>query len=164
MRYAFVVSVVLLLASCSKPFQPVAPGYKLWSKNGVSDLAIKKSMLECGVPSVDPVINSYEYAFGIKYEEDDKRLNKGFLEDLCMESLGYIPREYTVHEYCSWERYNHLAACQPNAKIPTPSVERRLNSWYCKIKTDYEYCLEHAVNPPACNPEGYKNPPPECLP
>jgi len=163
MKDIFIIIIVVLLSACAKPFQPVAPEYKRWTKHGATELDIKKSLLECGVPSVNPTVKVYEFAFDLK--KDEEQLNKFFLENACMEKSGYIDRWGSVKESCQmYPERKYYPACQPNAKIPTPSVERRLNSWYCKIKTDYQYCLEHAVNPSACNPEGYKNPPPECLP
>jgi hypothetical protein len=151
-----------LLAACPKPFQPVAPEYEFWSKRGASQLDIKKALLECGMPSPDPTINMYEIYLGLK--DDDAQLNEVLLEDACMENAGFRTRLYTVKQRCSWDRRKDLPACQPGVEIRAPSVERRLNRVYCKIKTDYQYCLQHAINPSACNPEGHKKPPPECLP
>ena len=54
-------------------------------------------------------------------------------------------------------------ACQPNVIVSTPSVERRLNSWYCKVKTNYDYCLKYALAPKLCSSEKIKKPPSECL-
>ena len=81
-----------------------------------------------------------------------------------MEAAGFAHKDRSVGERCAWTDRSSLPACQPNADIPKPSVERRLNSWWCRIKTDYKYCRRHAVNPAACKPEGHKHPPPECLP
>lgn len=162
MRNTLIIVLALLLGGCPKPFQPVAPTYQLWSKRGASELDIKKALLECGEPAPDVTVQMYEYAFGIK--DDDTWFNTSFLASACMENAGYKPRRYTVKEYCSWDRYQHLLVCQPNAVIPTPSVERRLNSWYCKLETDYEYCRKHAVVPSGCDLERIKHPPLECLP
>ena len=164
MRSLIILTCLLSLAGCAKPFQPVPPAYKSWLKPNVSELDVKKALLECGKPSPRPSVNSYKYAFGL--EEPDELLDMILKTNACMENIGYKrPRGYyTVAQYCSWDRHKHLPACQPVAEILEPSVERRLNSWWCKIKTDYEYCKQHAVNPAACNPEGYKKPPPECLP
>jgi hypothetical protein len=92
-------------------------------------------------------------------------LNKFLMENACMESIGYVDRFGSVYDSCKmYPERKILPACQPHVKPSKPSVERRLNSWYCKIKTDYQFCLKNAPNPKACNPEGHKNPPPECLP
>lgn len=158
---------VIFVVGCAAYFQPPKPAYQVWKKEGKGELDVKKALLECGEPSPEPTVEMYKYAFNIDLRSDpDAFNNKGFSEDACMEQSGYarLMGYRSVAEYCSWDRYKHLPICQPNAEIPKPSVERRLNSWHCKIKTDYEYCLKHAVNPPACKPEGYKNPPPECVP
>ena len=154
--------LVLLVTSCAKPFQPVAPSYKFWSQPGKTELDVKKTMLECGFPTPDPRVVDYEYAFGLI--DEGEVLNAGFMNDACMENAGYTPREYTVSEYCGWDWHIHLPVCQPGAVIPRPSMERRLNSRYCNLKTDYEYCLEHGKYPPACKNNNYDNPPLECLP
>lgn len=157
---------LIILSGCAAYFQPPKPSYKVWQKERKNELDVRKALLECGKPSPSTTIQMYKYAFNIDLNDDDAIFNKSFSTDACMEKLGYtrLSGYYTVAEYCSWDRYKHLEICQSNTVVPVPSVERRLNSWYCKIKTDYDYCLEHAINPSACNPEGYKNPPPECLP
>lgn len=83
-----------------------------------------------------------------------------------MINAGFIEQNtsWTLKDACADVRYRDYPACQPNAVIPTPSAERRLNSWYCKVKSDYEYCLEHALAPKLCSLERVANPPPECLP
>jgi len=162
LKYCYLLALSLFLLSCSKAFQPMAPEYRRWSKPNTTELDVRKSLLECGYPSPNPTLNIFEHA--LESEDMEVIFNVSFAADLCMEYNGYTYHDYTVEEYCSWKRYKHLAICQPGAKIPKPSIERRLNSWYCKISTDYQYCLEHAVNPPACDPEEYNPPPPECLP
>jgi hypothetical protein len=84
-----------------------------------------------------------------------------------MERAGFAIRwGDTVAKYCSWDRHKHLPACQLNAAIPDRSVERRLNSWYCRLKTDREYCRKHAFTPSACDDpkKDYENPPSVCRP
>lgn len=153
----------ILLSGCvSDYFQPPPPTYKVWNKQGASELDVKKALLECGDASPSSTYQMYEYAFQLKSEKEI--VDYILLTDACMEQYGYKENRWTFRDKCSWSHNKHLPACQPNPNIPTPSVERRLNSWYCKIKTNYQYCLKNAVNPPACNPDGYKNPPPECLP
>jgi hypothetical protein len=77
----------------------------------------------------------------------------------------YKHKAATFEQKCSWPHNKHLPACQPGAASPTPSVERRLGSWYCRVRTSYAYCLEHAINPPACDPDRDRRPPPpECVP
>lgn len=137
--------------------------HELWIKKGASFLDIRKSLLECGQISLGrTTVQAYENSGIIEKKE---QVNHSFLVAKCMLNSGYIEQNtsWTLNNACSDRRYHDYPACQPNAIIPTPSVERRLNSWHCKIETDYEYCLKHAVNPSACKPDDYKHPPPECL-
>jgi len=161
----------LLLMGCVGEYsirnidKPAPEAYESWVKPGATQLDIKKALLECGDPS--PATNSfiYEKALGIK--DNDGQLNHQFLTHACMEKSGFVYRwKYTLVDYCSWDRHKHLPACQPSAVIPERSVERRLNSWHCKLKTDRDYCRKHAFVPAACDDpkKDYTNPPPECRP
>lgn len=167
MRNAPLIIALLLLsatqsACTTKPFQPPPPEHEMWERPGTSELRTKKKMLECGSPAPDPNISSYKHAFDL--EERDALLNKFLLEDSCMEAAGFSHKDRSVSERCGWSSRSSLAACREGVEIPKPSAERRLTSWWCRIKIDYKYCLENAVNPSACQPSGHKNPPPECLP
>lgn len=83
-----------------------------------------------------------------------------------MENSGFLywgKRKFA--DYCTMYRDKQLPACQPGALIPERSVERRLNSWHCKLETDHDYCRKHAFIPAACDDpkySNYDNPPPEC--
>lgn len=161
----------LLLVGCGSGYsiqnidKPAPYEYESWVKPGSTQLDVKKALLECGKPSTSPNAFIYEKALGIK--DSDGQLNQQFLTDSCMERAGFAIRwGDTVARYCSWERHKHLPACQPGAAIPERSVERRLNSWHCKLKTDRDYCRKHAFVPAACDDpkKDYNNPPPECRP
>lgn len=159
---ALFLALTTQAACTTKPFQPPPPEFEMWERQGVGQLETKKKLLECGSPSPDPNILSYKNVFHI--EERVALLNKFLLEDSCMEGAGFSHKDRSVRERCGWTSRSSLPACQDSAEIPQPSVKRRLNSWWCRIKTDYDYCLESAVNPSACQRWGHKNPPPECLP
>lgn len=161
----------LILSGClggygiSNIDKPAPQEYEAWVKPGATQLDIKKALLECGKPSPSPDVWAYQYGLGIKGVED--QLNHQLLTDICMEKSGYAIRwGDSVKKYCSWDRHKHLPACQPGVAIPERSVERRLNSWYCRLKTDLDYCLKHAVVPSACTGKhkDYNKPPPECQP
>lgn len=162
--------VTLLLTGCAgyrlaNLDKPASEACEAWTKPGTTQLEVKKALLECGAPSPSPDAWAYEYGMGIK--DPDSRLNRIFLTDACMERAGYTIRwGDSVKKYCSWDRHKHLPACQPGAVIPERSVERRLTSWFCRLMTDLDYCLKHAVDPSGCTREGkdYNKPPPECLP
>jgi hypothetical protein len=162
---------LFLLAGCGTDFsirnidKPAPLPYESWVKSGASELDVKKALLECGDPAPNTTGFIYEKALGMK--DLDAQLNHQFLTGACMEKSGFRLRwGDTIAKYCSWDRHRHLPACQPGAVIPERSVERRLNSWYCKVKTDREYCRKHAFNPAACDDpkKDYNNPPPECRP
>ncbi|MDZ4098314.1 MAG: hypothetical protein U1E13_06380, partial [Methylophilaceae bacterium] len=159
----------LFLFGCSTYMQnavyrPAPATYQEWSKPRTSSLEVKKSLLECDKPAPDTSFEIYEKAFNLSRYDEVKYINKLLLEGMCMEQAGYTYNgTYNTSKICSLEKYKLIPACHPDAIISTPSVERRLNSWYCKVKSDYNYCLEHALAPQLCTPEKANNPPPECL-
>ena len=120
----FLIAISLMLASCfgRKPFQPPPKEYEAWKKAGATELETKKMLLECGYP--DP-LNSGGYAWPI---------NDMILSDLCLQTNGFVfnsDRNWRSY-MCPKNSKTNPPACQPNAVIPTPSIERRLNSPYCK--------------------------------
>ncbi len=159
---------VLLLSSCGYSIRnidkPPPAEHETWAKQGVSPfLGVRKSLLECGLITLGGTTKEEYEQVGIVDVQD--QINHSFLVDRCMLKNGFVEQNtrWTLKEACADMRYRDYPACQPNATIPTPSVERRLNGWYCKTKTDYEYCLKHALAPQLCSPEKTNNPPPECL-
>lgn len=166
-------ALTLFLAGCFGKYQisnlgkPVPPEYTAWNKPGSNLQDVKKIMLECGAPSPSP--NEYsriKYGNSLGREVDhDEWMNLIFTYQKCMSNAGLIWNyPYTLQELCSWDRHKNYPACQPGAVIPKPSVERRLNSWHCKLELDYDYCLKHAVRPSLCRPDDFMHPPPECRP
>jgi len=149
MRFVLVILTLLLgLTGCGikKAFQPLPAPYEFWSKSGASKLDIKKSMLECGM-NVDGSGGGGGSGGGEPFDYNDY-----FLSELCMESQGYLDSFWTVKEGC--KQHPNLPACQPDAVIPKPSVERRLNSKYCQYArslidpVEYQRCLkEDAADP-----------------
>lgn len=132
---------------------------------GFSLLEVKMGMLECGAPHYAPTSFMYEKALGLRTL--DEQLSYAFMVSACMEKAGFRARWDSVAESCrKLSQYNTYPVCQPGAVIPERSVERRLNGWYCKLKTDRDYCRQHAFTPSACDDpkKDYTNPPPECRP
>lgn len=169
--YAALIPPLLLIGcggySLSNIDKPAPEAYEAWVKPGATQLEVKKALLECGKPSPAPDGWAYEYGMGIK--DNDTLLNHKFLTDACMEKSGFRHRwGATLEKYCRMHpEYRSYPACQPGAVIPERSVERRLNSWHCRLETDRDYCLKHALHPPACDDpkySDYENPPPECRP
>jgi hypothetical protein len=165
------VALMFILSGCWKynisnigKYPTEAEQYGVWQKPKIKSTVvdIKKALLECGKISLGGVSQEIYEKVGII--EDKDQTNHGFLVNRCMEGAGYVDTgRYKVKDFCSWDKYKSLSACQPDAIIPTPSVERRLNSWYCKVETDYNYCLKFALAPQLCSPEKIKTPLPECL-
>jgi len=112
-----------------------------WIKSGASPYESKVALLECGWPSPWPT----------GYGSDVARLsaNDKTLADRCMEISGFRYNDpfsgYRQKLVCSDTWVAKYPACQPDAAIPTRSVERRLNSYYC---TNY------GKNTPECQPPG----------
>jgi hypothetical protein len=98
----------------------------LWHQPGKSYVDVKKSLLECGfsdfftkmAPSIDYLAAS-----------------------VCVERLGYVREKSHVsgkNPVCANEWYKDKPSCQRDAVIPTPNVERRLNSEYCQSPYHYD--------------------------
>ncbi len=131
--------------------KPIPPAYLDWTKPGATVLDVKKIFLECGWPNPDPGNSDIERA--------GMTINDRVMAELCMLRAGFVCRDKT------WCHYHpNLPACQPDAQIPTPSVERRLNSRYCKIERSYEGCVKHARYPEKCKEQDFRVIVPECLP
>jgi len=96
---------------------------KIWSKAGDSNVAVKKAIMECGMPN----------PFHDVYSTKRMTLNEGVIYRFCMERTGYhTSTRSSGTQYCKTLREHNLPACQPGAIIPTPSARKRLNSSYCK--------------------------------
>ncbi len=157
MKHIFTIAVIIVIAGCSirESHQPPPPEYKLWTKPGASELVVKKALLECGNPSVDPSLYLAKRA-GLSVN-DMQEINA------CMELSGFKFRYKGHHRADICVRRPQIPACQ-GVNIPRPSVERRLNSEYCKRERSYDYCVKTAINPSGCKYSDYKNIVPECLP
>jgi hypothetical protein len=147
--------------------KPPPARYEGWVNPDGSKVAIleaKKALLECGSPSPSPHAMIYEKALGIA--DADELLNHSAMVSGCMEKSGLRRRWTSLQESCKWyKHYSTFPACQPNATFADRSVERRLNSWHCRLKTSYAFCLDNAVNPAMCDKErDHRPPPPECQP
>ena len=150
--------LMILLSGCNiaSRFQPVPDYYLLWTKPGATELDVKRALMECGWPSPSPTGSGPDVAH---MSRNDKAL-----ANLCMIRAGF-----TYHDpfkmnggYCKLDP--SLPACQPGAEIPKPSKDRRLNSEYCKIIRDHDYCLAHSPYPDLCTHEDDFTLYPECFP
>ena len=175
MRKVYLLAIACLFSGCSQYGlhnidKPPPEDYELWEKESQSELQIKKALLECGAiaPSTLgwPYRDAYKKLGIITYDE---QMNNYYQTNKCMENAGYKKkwRMRSAQAGCNdllFPERKKYPACQPDAVILTPRIERRLNSWYCKVKSDYQYCLAYALAPQLCSREKADNPPPECLP
>lgn len=138
MKAIYCFFVFMVLSGCSGAFQPLPPEYELWQKKGAAILDIKKILLECGAATPT----------GAKGGQSK---NDMVLTDICIEKAGFVslnpfkgkkPESARLSWCLNWP---DLPACQPDAEIPTPSVERRLNSRYCRIRTSFQACFENSM-------------------
>lgn len=166
MKWALALVIVVIAAlqvscwggySISNIDKPPPDADMSWVKPGADRLEVGKKLMECGLNSPS----------GAAYRDAGLDINDILSVDFCMENVGYK----NIHGYyektsgwCRDSRYKNLAICAPGAEIPTPSVERRMNSDYCKGERSYEFCKSNAVNPSACETMDFNNPPAECLP
>lgn len=164
-----IIMVFLALSGCGEYSirnidKPAPEAYEKWMKPGLSLLDIKKAMLECGAPHYAPTGFIYEAA---GFKTLNEQLSHSFMVSACMEKSGFVARWDSVEQSCrKFAEYKTYPACQSGAAIPERSVERRLNSWHCRIKADREYCRKHAFVPAGCDDpkKDYNTPPPECRP
>lgn len=156
----FFILLLNILVSCAGAFQPLPPYYMSWSKQGSTTVDVKKIILECG---------DYNPSGTYPVNNTPSR-NEMALSHYCIVNSGYTyldPFKGGKPNNNSWCRNNpELPACQPGAVIPKPSIERRLNSKYCRSRLNYDECMVivNDTNGIICPSRNFDKPPPECLP
>jgi len=148
MSFVLVKIILLCVTGCTNPF----PGIdEKWHKHGSIKLDIRKAILECGAPNP------------VHYEHGDFRRELNALASihLCMVKSGFRYKNGPI-DWCREQPEGRLAVC--SEPIPTRSVSRRLESPYCKRRTDRAYCIKMASDPASCERFNFNSPPPECLP
>jgi hypothetical protein len=167
MKKLLLIFFALLLTSClsrgttERLYSPSGPYERdVWKKEGATDVEIRKALFECGLsPRGIPGMSG-------GFLEADKndhpgpsekgylspKENRYILSILCMEGSGFTSMIDSYNYYCTWFSHNpfirrmYLPACQPGVVPPKRSVERRLNSNYCRTEN------ARARNWPACEP------------
>ncbi|UTO29001.1 hypothetical protein [Bartonella harrusi] len=119
--------VLLIIAGCDF-FKP-APGYiYMWEKPGADFTEVGKALLECGMPT--------------PYDEDPENrklsINEDATIDACMVQAGF--RYKGRGDWCYTFKEENLPICRPGAVIPQRSVEKRLNSPFCKQYKNSRKC------------------------
>ncbi|AGF76048.1 hypothetical protein [Bartonella vinsonii] len=99
----------------------------VWEKPGADSTEVGKALLECGMPHLN-------------YLEDvNRKLSNNAIATIyaCMVQAGF--RKKSGGPYWCYN-YKDLPICQPGAVIPQRSVERRLNSPFCKRYKNADEC------------------------
>lgn len=136
MKTSFLMGVFAVLLSGCLPknaFSPPPHDYETWSKPGASELDIWKAMLDCGYASPFAAVEKFPGG-----DRSDKQIVESML---CLERSGYthyVERRPTP--VCSEWRMKTLA-CEPDAAIPLPDLNKRLNSGYCKKYPQSRACV-----------------------
>ncbi|WP_273719059.1 MULTISPECIES: hypothetical protein [Bartonella] len=100
----------------------------VWEKPGADSTEVGKALLECGLPHLN-------------YLEDEVQKlsnNENATIDACMIQAGF--RYKGSGSWCSPFNGRDLSICRPGAIIPKRSVEKRLNSPYCKKYKNADEC------------------------
>lgn len=114
-------------------FAPPPDNYEMWTKPGADDVRTWKDLLECNYPS--------PFGGGARIEGGNRTLEEGAGSMICMERLGYSYKEgHRVQRVCDLSGVKGRQACISGAGVPTPDVQRRLSSGYCKKYPQSEAC------------------------
>ncbi|USP02895.1 hypothetical protein [Bartonella taylorii] len=98
-----------------------------WEKPGADSTEVGKALLECGMPHL------------IYLEDEVQKLNNNAIATIyaCMVQAGF--RKKSGGPYWCYN-YKDLPICRPGAVIPQRSVEKRLNSPFCKKYKNADEC------------------------
>ncbi|QEE12004.1 hypothetical protein MNL01_03040 [Bartonella krasnovii] len=122
--------ILLSIAGCDiENIDKPAPAYvSMWEKPGADFTEVGKALLECGMPSLIDQDSA----------NDNRSDNEIATIHLCMLQAGF--RYKGGGGWCFPFNYKNLPICRPGAVIPKRSVEKRLNSPYCKKYKNADEC------------------------
>jgi len=152
---ATLLALALVLSGCGNPdwFQPPPTEGQVWTKPGASSTEVSKALLECGSASISSLSVP---------PREDKTPNQQAQIQRCLFADGFtmtVPK--TQWYYC--EMSPNLPSCQTGSPVVQRSVSRRVQSNYCRRRSDLQFCLRTAVNKYACT-QTERLVPDECLP
>lgn len=109
MKIIFFISLAVISISIgctNKPFQPIPPMFKTWSKPGANTEEVKNTLIECGFENI-----------GTGFDVNDMRTgkisrNEYVAAEICMEKKGYS--NTSGKSSCSYKFNLHLPACNTN--------------------------------------------------
>lgn len=149
----------LIQAGCVS-WQPPPEDFEQWKKPGVSIQDVMASLMECGYPSPSTKWFDSQKYWGQTWAAS------AVLAKRCMESQGYKNEsgsKYSCEQSLApqFRKYNTAEqiqalehACDPSTPVPKPSVERRLNSPYCKVESYSKFPECQPVVVPSSQSEG----------
>ncbi|USP00833.1 hypothetical protein LBE40_05970 [Bartonella taylorii] len=94
----------------------------MWEKAGADSTEVGKALLECGMPSL----------IDLESENRERSNNARATTYACMIQAGFHYKDQRGGGWCYTYKEENLPICQPGAVIPQRSVEKRLNSPFCK--------------------------------
>ncbi|WP_273782909.1 hypothetical protein [Bartonella sp. ML69XJBT] len=124
--------ILLSIAGCDiSNIDKPSPAYvSMWEKPGADFTEVGKALLECGMPSlIDP-----------DRENRERSNNARATTYACMIQSGFRYKDEHVGGWCYTFKEENLPICRPGAVIPKRSVEKRLNSPYCKRYKNADEC------------------------
>jgi hypothetical protein len=136
----------LFQTGCTLTWAPPPYAFERWKKKGVSTQYTKATLLECGYPFPDANIDQLIKEWGGIWNA------KAILTKRCMEKEGFVSEDgsrYSCQQdlaeqskkYRTPEQIQALEhACNPSTPVPAPSIEKRLNSPFCKTYPRSSLC------------------------
>ena len=131
---AGLISLALLGCTPFGGFKSIPDTYLLYRKNGSSDFETQKALLECGYANPYSGVPDWSNDVGYEGYYEQEPLRRG-----CMLKDGFVDK-LNNDSLCKHPNYRLTPACQPDAVIPTRSIERRLNSVFCKQYPRAQVC------------------------
>ncbi|WP_375607612.1 MULTISPECIES: hypothetical protein [unclassified Bartonella] len=120
--------ILLSITGCDMDKSPPGEVYG-WIKPGADFTEVGKALLECGMPHLN-----YLEAENQKLSNNDNATIYA-----CMIQAGFRDR-YGGPSWCVNHWRENLPICRPGAVIPKRSVEKRLNSPFCKRYKNASEC------------------------
>ncbi|WP_375636943.1 hypothetical protein [Bartonella sp. OC42QHQL] len=119
--------VLVSVAGCNID-KPSPGALSMWEKPGADFTEIGKALLECGMPT----------PYDIDPENQQQSINAKATVDACMVQAGFHYKGRG--NWCYTFKEKNLPICRPGAVIPQRSVEKRLNSPFCKKYKNSRKC------------------------
>ncbi|MCZ2159275.1 hypothetical protein NPX99_08510 [Bartonella sp. 220] len=122
--------ILLTVTGCDiENIDKPAPEYvSMWEKSDADSTEVGKALLECGMPSL----------IDLDSANDNRSLNQIATIHICMIQAGF--RYKGGGRPCYTFRAENLPICRPGAVIPQRSVQKRLNSPFCKRYKNADEC------------------------